>query len=989
MCVNSVIFLIFSIIAILAIGGIIAFFIVRVFVQGYLGNLYLYVVMALGVCFMLAMVVNLTPISINSEETLLINDAETIIKNTQPNVSYKHPLQIFGVSLFEAVKMLAMAFDKETIAPFFRQSLDTKLDNDIHGWFGGVYYAASGFALLTTSISVILFGGKSVLAKIFNFFKSANMCHLRKVYYIFSEAKVAGAAINLGHVLKNSKEKPMVIMYISHASLKTQEGTEYRDALINEGFDVKDESFTEKLCAYLFKKHFSKHRCIFPYYKRKATVYGLFDTDEAAINLATNFTIAIEKNQLFQQMHKKYGVSDESLIDLYKSEEKTMKEDLSIIDRFRVFVTYQDHDIDLNNNFSNRSMHIVNTLSQYDMVSSEFLLTNPLSDFLPKDLELTPANEKCFNVSFFGFGSINRPIFEKMAQSYQTWQDKTHRIHYHIYDRRSEEIVEQLKNPFTEPVVETPDGYYEKPFLYSVDAQCNDKDLTSHEILYKHFKEDVLKEENRFNANGFEIFIVSAANNNQDIKIAMSLREVLLKVFDKQQLRKTYIYVRIGKEHIVRNLMNAYKGVVFKQTDKIAIANAREKAKDKYIPVIVFGEDTNMETFIRNDYKKVINLGMAAHKAYKKKKYPEWNDTIETFSWLGIKKSEMLDNTAVAYSIGTKLAILGYRLGKKDIIINSQTNELVNKDVYTNFINSEISQVSYPGDITEEHIAFEKKALKLAMQEHNRWNTQSYNVHRYEQLSKSGFNEVNEGRPERVNSPDTSDEERKSIISDGIKTKSYDRTKHICMTTNLGLANFYREYQKTYEKYDNQLLELVYDNDVNTMKYLFDALYSDQNKPNGTAKELLDLVFFDIRSLLDIKKTNEGEKISINYDKIALLKRVLEEAASELILLVPWELKDNEERTKLFDSIKNALADANIDYLTYFEDESLWQKNIADYLNGIKTNKIGLHEHVIINSVSQKEGHIFSEINDKNVKSIIRLLKKDPKVKKEKDSEQK
>ena len=977
MCDASIIFLVFGIIAILAILGIIALFIVRVFVQGYLGNLYLYVFLALIVCFMLAMVVVLTPISVNSEETLIINEVETVIKDNQNNVSYKNPLQIFGVSLFEAIKMLAMAFDKEIIAPFFRQSLENEIDNKVHAFFGGVYYATSGFALITTSISVILFAGKSIWAKVMNFFKSANMCHLRKVYYIFSEAKVAGAAKNLGHVLKNSKDKPIVIMYISNASLKTQEGTEYRDALINEGFDVKSEAFTEKLCAYLFKKHFTKRRCIFPYYKREATVYGLFDTDDAAINLATNFTLAIEKNQQFQQLHIKYAISDNKLVELYNKEEKVMKEDLNIINRFKVFVTYQDHDIDLNNNFSSRTMHIVNTLSQYDMVSSEFLLTNPLSDFLPKDLELTEANADCFNVSFFGFGSINRPIFEKMAQSYQTWEDKTHRIHYHIYDKRSEEIVEQLKNPFTELTTETPEGYYEKPFLYSVDHQCNDKDLTSHEILYKHFKEEVFDKPGRFNANGFEIFVVSAANTNQDIKIAMSLREVLLKVFDKQQLRKTYIFVRIGKEHVVRNLMNAYKGVVFKQTDKTAITNAREKATDKYIPVIVFGEDTNMETFIRNDYNKVIKLGMAAHYAYNSQKNKGWNETIESFSWLGLKKTDMLDNTAVAYSIGTKLAILGYRLGKKDIIIDAQSNLPVSKQDYTNYIETEIKKVEYPVDIENGSAAFEKKAFKLARQEHNRWNTQSYNVHRYEQLSKGGFNEVNEGRPERVNSPDTSAKEKEAIIKDGIRTKSYDKTKHICMTTNAGLADFYREYEKIYEGYGNQLLELVYDNDVNTMRYLFDALYSDQNKPNGKAQELLDLVFFDIRSLLCVKQIDGVEETKINYGKINLLKQVLEEAAAELILLVPWEV-NNEERKKLFNGVKSALADSNIDFLTYFEDEKSWQEKINIYLANLSKNKVGLHQYIVINQALDKQkidNHEINDLSEANLKSIIKHLK--------------
>ena len=98
------------------------------------------------------------------------------------------------------------------------------------------------------------------------------------------------------------------------------------------------------------------------------------------MELASNFRNGIIKNEVFQKHFGKYL----ELKSKYENERTypsydVMTKDLDAIKKYRVFITYQDYDIDLINDFSSQTLHIVNALSLYDMVSSEFILNNPLS----------------------------------------------------------------------------------------------------------------------------------------------------------------------------------------------------------------------------------------------------------------------------------------------------------------------------------------------------------------------------------------------------------------------------------------------------------------------------------------------------------------------------------------------------------------------------------------------------------------------------------
>ena len=847
----SIIFLIFAILAIVAMVGLFIFFIVRFLVYGYIGNVYLYVVSAYLICFMMSVIVNLNPLEVVSQETIIVDGVTKVIETNKNNVEFGNKALGIPTAFFDALKMMALAFDKSVIAPYFKHGDVITANEGAKMFFGGVYYVTSGFALLTTSIGVILFIFKSFVAKLVNFFKLFNP--KREIYYIFSEAKVAGPAIKLANVLK--ADKHVVIMYISKASLKTQEGTEYRDALINEGLDVRNENFSKKLAGFIFKNFIAKSYGLrrflfFPwlYRNRKVTVYGLFDDDDSSIELATAFRVGIAENWLFyklyrdylpknsnpndkpwriRQKEKKAGPIPQLDFDSLSDEEKknlALKADkyLKTIENFRVFVTYQEWDVDKVHNFSGQTLHMVNTLSQYDMVSSEFVLNNPIINFLPtkkdkdtgkEEIIVDDSNIDGFNVSFFGFGSINRPIFDKMSHAYQLWDDYGHKIHFHIYDYKSASIVSSLANEYLEKpkrleVDEIDNGeYFQKPQLFEIDARLNGEDLTQYGVLDKEFKEikDKDPEYKRFNPHGFEIFVVSATSTNSDVQIATSLRHVMMKHFSVERLKRTFIFVRIGNEEIANSILNDTDNKNFITQEDF---NAH-KYNDMIVPIIIFGKNTNMAEFIDKDYETLIKLGKTASSAYN----PNMTEEETNFDWAKLNKTGVLNNIATTYSLKTKLAIIGFDLDVENrqwIIKDKATGKALSQSDYQTAINKLKSEANF-----EDASTYDCPMMRLARLEHNRWLATMFSLFKQSPMSKK---EYNQDRYVRAN-----------------KSRTPDRERHVCMTTNKGLHDLYK-FAIAHGLSKEKAYKLAYENDIAIMDKVFKTMIELFEKNNAKRK---------------------------------------------------------------------------------------------------------------------------------------------------------
>ena len=698
----------------------------------YLGNVYFYIIIAYCLCLMFALYANFRPVSTPSTTISLNIDGTTYSGEIIQPASSQNGFVIFVSSLFDALKMMAVAFDRSVVNAFVNKG-------SVYSVFGIYYAVVSFFALITTSITTILFVSKSFGAKITNFFRSLDKS--RNVYYIFSDPQVP-QSIKLANELKKgdgkSKKGNIVKMYIQSSSLKTQAGTEYRDALKNAGLDVRSEPFSSKLCAKIFNKHFN------PLFKgnknkkhREVVVFGLFSNDALSTELAINFTKAINDNNFektkngkkfkgnnanFKVLFQKY--TDEKF-DINTADNEQIKDDFEKLNHFRVFVTYQDADIDLNHNFSGRTLHIVNTLSQYDMISSEFVLTNPITNFIDIK-EINTSKDKSLNVTFLGLGKVNAPIFEKLTYAYQLWGNNKFLINYHILDKNANSLVENYSNEFTNfnKKEETSKDYLEKPCLYNIEADCDGKDLSSFEVLSNHIK-NIANKDGRFANPGFEMFVISLRNTNTDVDVALNLRKALLKNIDNEKLTKTVIFVRIADQSIIDTL-ESENNYVIKQSElnEYKLGNLVNKKGNKIIvPIIVFGQNAMMSRFVEDHYSVLTNLGICTQKAYNNEITDEkLKDTKTYLDWIKSKKIDVLSNVATVYSLKTKLEIFGYRYidnfeNKEDIVLaTAGCLEAINKE-------KDACEKGFT-TITSEKDG--SKLMMLAELEHKRWVATSY-----------------------------------------------------------------------------------------------------------------------------------------------------------------------------------------------------------------------------------------------------------------------
>lgn len=865
----SVLLILLFILTGIVVIGLVTRFLVNLFKYDYLGNVYIYVIFAFILCFFYSWYAAMHP-----------------LKGSAPNF-----LIALVSSIFDAIKMMATAFDRDVISGYFSKG-------GIDSWFAGFYTFVSFFAIVATSLSTILFVFKSFKAKLLNFFRSLNP--KKEMYYIFSDPQVR-PSMKLAEELK--KDKKIVIMYIPSSVLKTQTGTEYRDALKNAGFDVRSEPFSYKLCNRIFTKHFNlQYRKVFlfpwKYFTRhrKVTVYGLFSDDEFSTNLAINFTKAINDGKLNEKIYleqKKYTedemlsildalgkkVEDEKklkanidwleeclmkdgivledyginfnntvkkllekgfkikLIKQKKRRKQTnkyfkkvfakykdydgtnanyteaeIKKDLNKLNNFRVFVTYQDNDIDLNHNFSSRTLHIVTTLSQYDMISSEFVLDNPITNFIDINSKDFFENKNLsMNVTFLGLGKINRPIFEKLTYAYQLWGDGDYLINFHILDKYSNNFVEMYRNEFTnlpkQAKASDEDPYLPKPILYNIYPGCDGKDLREYEVLLSYLNQEA-KKKNRFTDNGFEIFVISLCDTTTDVNTALKLRQTLLKVIsDDKKLYKTIIFVRIPNETVINNLKAENSSYVIDQSllNEKTLKNLHIKA-----PIVVFGENTTMSKYIKEHHTILNNLGMYSLVSYNSNiKDENIRRMMTQVQWIQSNKISVLINVATAYSLKTKLQIFGYRY----------TGHFENNETVASLTDGCAKQIENQmkdcqKDFGKENSSFANTSImKLAELEHNRWLATSYLLNKYGQWNKTDYLAESNYKYNK----------RDKIWN--FKTKNDSNTKHICMTNNNGLKNLYNSQTAIKFAKDNSnqenAIKLVFRNDVQA---IIDAL---------------------------------------------------------------------------------------------------------------------------------------------------------------------
>ena len=479
------------------------------------------------------------------------------------------------------------------------------------------------------------------------------------------------------------------------------------------------------------------------------------------------------------------------------------KKSVERLKSFRVFLTYHESDIDITGNYSRDTAHIVNTLSEYDIVSSQFLLDNQITNFLDLS-KVDEVDNKGFHVTFLGLGKINRPIMEKMTFAYQLWGDNINKVTYHIMDREAEDRVIPFTNVFTreDRPIQEGEKVSRVPLLYRAVAEKDITDFNSYEVLSSYFakikaSESKEEEPTRFNKNGFEIFVISASNTSMDINVAKLLQKAILHNFTDQpeRLSKTVIFVRIG---------NAATASSFKSDPTIVtqkeINNGYLFKEDHIlVPIVIFGEDALMSDFLNRHYDMIERVGTKSLLTFYK------TDAEE--KWLLCDKKETLVNTVTVYTLKPRLALLGYRLSD-DYRITDKDGKEVEKSSYQTHVKELIDGCVYPDS------GLGHPVMKLAEMEHNRWASFEYLLHSYETWKWEDFKAYNQKK--LAENPD-----RKKFY-----TKNENLTCHVCMLTNKALEKLEEDLNTTFpgKEFDEYAHKLVYKNDVDTMKNVFDAL---------------------------------------------------------------------------------------------------------------------------------------------------------------------
>ena len=716
----------------------------------YRGNLLIYTVFCFLVCFCYSLYANFFPA-------------------VEPETS-GNPLVLVVTSIFDTLKMMVVAFDKTAIGAYFFANDPTKLA------FGIGYVVSSIASLALSSMAVILLTVKNFRKNLITFFKKLKPS--TEIYYIFSDPGMPMAAKLATELTTKGPKNKVVTMFVTSSSQKTQEGTEYKDMLTMKGLDVRTENFSKGLANFLLR-HFNKKFCHIPYCfkKRKIFIYGLFSNDDVSVEFGGYFLSALMENKRFMKLYEKL-----------KSKKPLTDKEMSVFETFKVFLTYQNSDIDKANGFSKKTGHIINTLSLYDMISSEFLLNNQLSNFVDLSSIKDDEDNKSLNVSFLGFGKINRSIFEKMKAAYQLWTDNTNKVNYHVLDLFSKSLVPQYENHYTK---DKPEGY--EPHFYNIIPELDGKDLASEEEINRYL-ESVKNDgkSQRFSKNGFEIFLISFADTNTDVKMAITLRNSLIKYFSEEELKKTIIFVRIGDDKISNNFEDReFNQFVLSQEEINSGILFKEHIS---VPIVVFGQNSLMSSYISKDHFMINKLGLAAMISY------YGGDKLGATSdfYLGDKET-VTANTDTVYSLKTKLNLFGYTLMPNYRIKRLDGKATSPKEFYED-ISKKIGEVEYPD------LPIDSPVAKLAALEHNRWLVSAYKIYKYLPLSFEDFYKISKEKGKAT-------------------TKNASKDKNVCMITNAGMKHLREEAIKELGEGQKELLDKIFFHyDVDALKTVFHTL---------------------------------------------------------------------------------------------------------------------------------------------------------------------
>ncbi len=718
----------------------------------YMGNSLYYIIPCYLLCLFFSIFVALRP-------------AEGLVEST------KFASGILN-SFVDGLKMMVGGFDGNAIASY----LD--LNEPWSIIFAIAYLVASFFSLVATSTSVVVFTIRMIGVKVKNYFESKNA---KRVSYIFTEHSVP-FSMRLAQKLKEDGD--IVRIIVSRGSLKTQDGTEFKDAIELMGFDVWTENKSSNFASLLLKRDWKYNS------NKTVSIYGLYYEDEDSLDFTNDLKLAIHKDKRFSEIKNK--------IDQYQKdnsgEPDISDEDLSYLKRLRVFVKYEEFDPETIYRYTQETFGIINTISEYDMVSSDFVENNPISNFLDlKSLSESNKEIKGLNITFCGFGNVNKAIFKKINVAYQLWGDNINVINYHILDREGKDGIIAFDDLYSNNNGKDVKGFLPIPNLFNMDVNYDDIDLTSEKSIIKHIK-DIKDDPSRFVKDGFEIFIVSVMSSNVSARTSYYLRKAILSQIPEDKLSRTAIFVRISERQAMEDFDRA-NNCCFLQERFLDGFNSKEylEAGSPLCPIIAFGEDSIMSNYINHTFEAENRLAAKMNHFYMG--IDSISDKKAEVDWLNKDKENILTNKAALWQLKAKLSMFGLKINDDLTLINQDGNQ-VSKENFEKMVR-EI--------IPEEEKDVGEKGRHILQMEHNRWLAATNLIFNYRPL------------------------ELETYLHNPNKTKNSDSAKHVCMTTNEGLQTLRKtvladpRWAKD-EKVIKRMNNLLYYSDMNGLVFLFSII---------------------------------------------------------------------------------------------------------------------------------------------------------------------
>ena len=789
----------------------------------YIGSFTIYLISSYILCLLFSLITNIYP------PEGLINNNEFVLA--------------IMVSFFDAIKMMLSNFSTDVITSYINSNII---------WmnvFGIAYIITSFIALVATSISVILIFIKTLKPKANNFIRK-NINKKNNVF-IYTETDVKISLKLAKHLRDNGY---VVKIILSRDSQDSGSGQEFKKQLTMAGFEVLTENSSSNFASFIIKNNWKINN------EKETIIYGLFSDDEKNVSFANQFKKAIcnskiyyltevnkialddelynkikneyneikdykmakQRGKLIKDVdavrnniynNKKYlNIEDKNEINKLQEEEKIRikEEDYMRINRLKVFVSYQDFDCNCIYKYNLETKGIINSISEYDIVSTNFIMDNPISNFIDinkiiKEKEINLGN---MNVNFLGFGNVNQAIFNKMLQAYQLFSDNEYRINYTISAFNAKEMVEAYRSIYSnyEKKFDT-DNYLKVPHLYDLNVAFDNIDLNNIHFIELYIKK-MVEDNKHFAKNGFEMFVVACKKSNMNARISYYLRQAILSLVPVEKRDKTIVFTRMSNSETIDIFNN--NDFVFRQNEFLKGFNSKKylELNCPSCPIVIMGEDAFISDYVNNHYNKAIELSLKMDAYHLMNTLNIKPDSFELrkfiakqkIKWQNTPKEQIMVNVSPFYQLRAKLNALGLDLNRDYKVVNKDNN-IISKEQFDKIL----KEIFNENNIDEFGLKRTDNIIgeRLLEMEHNRWIMAAYLTYRYLPYEIDKFN----------HSP--------------LNTKNKDLRAHICMTTNKGLKDLEKlvfNNPKMTKEDKEEIKRVVYSYDLDFLNNLFAIL---------------------------------------------------------------------------------------------------------------------------------------------------------------------